>query len=230
MTYYSRTQSPPTDVAVLQTSDGLKYWFVDYQPTIGLQSSVLTEDSSVSMHAYGGGGRENYGSYLFEYKGTRIGFVRHEFADGHPMPPKRRDEDIEEARQRHVSILRITAIGTPVSDPSRRYLKDENGNLIKSEQGGYVSDGSSSFRSTSVTGLDWAAYTKGKRDGFPSQARQDEMCAIWGDLFTGLMGRLSRLAPGAPKTRPDGKPYPELEMRFDDAVIKELRSGNLIRA
>lgn len=160
MADYSKTQSPPTGVAALQTSDGLKYWFVNYQPIIGLQTSVLTEDPSVAMHAYGGGGREDYGSYLFEYKGTRIGFVMHELVEGYPMPMKRRDEDIEEARQRHVSIQRITAICTPVYDVSKRYLKDANGNLIPSEQGGYVRDYSSSFRSPWVTGLDWADYEK----------------------------------------------------------------------
>lgn len=230
MADYSKTQSPPTGVAVLQTSDGLKYWFVDYQPNIGLQTSVLTEDPSVAMHSYGGGGREDYGSYLFEYKGTRIGFVMHELVEGYPMPPKRRDEDIEEARQRHVSVLRITAIGTPVFDVSKLYLKDSNGNLIPHESGGYMRDRSSKPRSTLVTGLSWADYEEGKCGRFPSQARQDEMCAIWPDLFTGLKGRLRRLSPGAPKTRPDGKPYPELEMRFDDAVIKKLRSGIMIEA
>ncbi|QQM33135.1 hypothetical protein JET14_22045 (plasmid) [Martelella lutilitoris] len=226
---YEKRLSPPEGEPWLETRGGLKYWLVDRQPTIGLQISVLTEDPSISMHRYGGGGREDYGSFLFRYKGFQIGFMHHELGEEcWPLPPKSLPEDSEEGRRTGTYIIRITAVGTPVFDPSAFYVRDENRRPIKDGEGHYIRDRAYKRGSEYVTGLSWEDYRAGKRDRFRSRQQQEEMLSIWPDLFTGMWGRLKDLKPGARKTLPSGRKMPIAAMRFSDEVIRQFETGELI--
>ena len=226
---YEKRLSPPEGEPWLETRDGLKYWLVKREPTIGLKTSVLTEDPGISMHSYGGGGREDYGSFLFCYKGFQIGFIDHELGEAcWPLPPERHPEDVEEGLRTGTVIIRITAVGTPVFDPSAFYVRDEDGRPIKDGEGHYIRDPAYKRGSEYVTGLSWEDYRAGKRDRFRSRRQQEEMLSIWPDLFTGMRGQLAILRPGARKMLPNGRPVPKRVMRFSDEVIRQFETGELI--
>ena len=229
MSKYTKTLSPPEGEAWLETVDGLKYWLYHPGPTIGIQGSVLTEDPSVFMHVYGGGGRDSYSTYLFCYKGTRIGFTDYEIVGGWPMqPPPTSASDLEEVRRNGRYILWIRTVGMPVEDPSFNRFRDDDGKLRKDEGGHYIWNRHADPKTMYVTGLSMADYMAGKRDKFPSRQVQDEMLLIWADLYEGLMGRLRWEKSVAYRTFADGSPKPLPEMRFDERVLKQFASGELI--
>ena len=229
MSKYTKTLSPPEGEPWLETVDGLKYWLYDPGPTIGIQGSVLTEDPSAFMHIYGGGGRDHRPNHLFCYKGTRIGFVDYEIMDGWTMPlPPISESDREEVRREGRYVLWIRTVGMPVYDPSWNYFRDENGALRKDEGGHYIWNRHADPKTMYVTGLSMADYMAGKRDKFPSRQVQDEMLLIWADLYEGLWGRLNWEKSLAIRTFADGSPTPLPEMRFDERVLKQFASGELI--
>lgn len=226
---YEKSLKPPAGQAVFETADGLKYWLADYTPTVGRQLSVITEDPEIAIHSYGGGGREQYGSYLFEYYGFHIGFVEHEIIEGYPAPRKRRPEDMDYGMAHNVVVRRITAVGTPVYDASALYKKDANGQLLRKPDGRFEYDMNAPKALRYVTGLNWVDYEQGKRNKFQSRKQQEAMRAIWLDLYAGLIGELSWIdADGVRMTMPNGKPAPRLEPRFNDDVIAQFASGELI--
>ena len=229
MNKYTKTLSPPEGEAWLETVDGLKYWLCDPGPTIGIQGSVLTEDPSVFMHVYAGGGRDSYSTYLFCYEGTRIGFTDYEIVGGWPMqPPPKSASDLEEGRRNGRYILRIRTVGMPVDDPSFNRFRDDDGKLRKDEDGHYIWNRNADPKTMYVTGLTMADYMAGKRDKFPSRQIQDEMLLIWADLYEGLKGRLVWEKYLDARTFADGSPKPLPEMRFDERVLKQFASGELI--
>jgi hypothetical protein len=229
MSKYTKTLSPPEGETWLETVDGLKYWLYHPGPTLGIQLSVRTEDPSIFMHAYGGGGRDSYPAYLFCYKGTRIGFADYEIVDGLPIPtPPKSAGDRDEGRRKGTSIRRIFTVGIPVYDPSWNYFRDENGALRRDENDNFVWNRKADSKAQFVTGLSWADYKAGKRDKFPSRQIQDEMLVIWADLFAGLVGRLRWEKNLDARTFADGSPRPIPEMRFDERVLEQFESGELI--
>jgi hypothetical protein len=229
MSKYNKTLSPPEGEPWLETVDGLKYWHYDPGPTIGVQNSVVTEDSSIFMNVYGGGGRDSYSSHLFCFKGTRIGFANYEVVDGRPIPPPPPSAaDDEERRLNGKLIWRLMTVGLPVCDPSWLYFRDEYGKLRKNGNDNYIYNRNADLRTEFVTGLSWADYQAGKRDRFPSRRIQEEMLLIWANLLEGMKGRL-RWEKSLPyRTFADGSPTPLPEMRFDERVLKQFASGELI--
>ncbi len=229
MSKYTKTLSPPEGEAWLETVDGLKYWLYEPGPTEGIQGSVLTEDPSVFMHTYAGGGRDDRPNHLFCYRGTCIGFVDYEIMDGWTMPvPPKSASDREEGRRNGTYILRIRTVGMPVYDPSWHYFRDEDGKLRRDENGRYIWNRYADPKTMYVTGLSMADYKAGKRDKFPSRHIQEEMLLIWADLFEGLSGRLRWEKSLDARTFADGSPVPLPEMRFDERVRNQFASGELI--
>jgi len=199
---YNKTRSVPEGTAFLTTSTGLKYWHIRHPPSAGLQVSVETEDPEISMHAYGSGSRDGTTSYMFCYKdGFRIGFSCARFIDGLPWG------DLASEKREGKSITKITAIGTRVAD--------------------YGTPGETE-RYAILCGPTWNEFYNGKRTLFPSFEIQNEMRMIWLDLFCGLIGKLYRLSLGAPKTTPDGTPFLEITAVFDEAIIQQFASGDLV--
>ncbi|TNB47181.1 hypothetical protein FF124_13475 [Martelella lutilitoris] len=200
---YEKRLFPPEGEPWLETRDGLKYWLVKREPTIGLQISVLTEDPSISMHRYGGGGREDCGSFLFCYKGFQIGFIDHELGEAcWPLPPKSLPEDVEEGRRTGTVILRITAVGTPVFDCSAHYARDRDGKLIKDARGRYVRKGpyyraatDYSRAPTDLTGFNWQdflaewRYRLRRSTGFGKKSSAYVTGLSWKDYCAGKRDR-----------------------------------------
>ena len=229
MSKYTKTLSPPEGEPWLETVDGLKYWLYHPGPTLGIQRSVLTEDPSVFMHTYAGAGRDSRPDHLFCYKGTRIGFVDYEIMDGWTMPlPPISESDREEVRRKGRYVLWIRTVGMPVYDPSWNYFRDAEGQLRKDEDGHYIWNRNADPKTMYVTGLSMADYMAGKRDKFPSRQIQDEMLLIWANLYEGLKGRLVWEKYLDARTFADGSPTPLPEMRFDERVLNQFASGELI--
>ncbi|MBI1494936.1 hypothetical protein [Halocynthiibacter styelae] len=207
---YSKTRSVPEGTPFLTTSTGLKYWHIRHPPSGGLQASVETEDPEISMHAYGSGSRDGTRSFMFCYKdGFRIGFSCACFIDGLPWGNIKRQEDIDQGKREGKSIIRITAIGTPVTD---------------------FATPTETERSTILCGPTWNEFYNGKRTLFPSLEIQNEMRMIWLELFGGLRGKFLLLDPAFPKTLPDGSAYPQITPIFDEAVMQQFANGDLVDA
>ena len=117
----------------------------------------------------------------------------------------------------------------PVEDPSFNRFRDDDGKLRKDGGGHYIWNRHADPKTLYVTGLTMAAYVAGKRDKFPSRRVQDEMLLIWADLYEGLKGRLRWEKSVAYRTFADGSPTPLPEMRFDERVLNQFASGELIR-
>ncbi len=217
MADYNKTQSPPEGEPYLETADGLKFWLGSRKFKPGLKRIVETEDASITMEAYGGGHREEYGSYLFRFKDFQIGFVCHEFMNGYPAPPKPVVKDLE----KQTFTKTITGIGTPVNNPEAGAVLDENGD-IKKRRGLPVLNRSGSPNSHYITGLTWHDFAHGKSDKFRSRLQQEEMLAIWQDLFEGMLGKLTQLR------RPQEKRGLSAVAQFSDVVREQLKSGSLI--
>ncbi|MGR3762483.1 hypothetical protein ACUXV3_20475 (plasmid) [Roseobacteraceae bacterium NS-SX3] len=216
VTAYNKTLAPPPGEPFLETPDGLKYWLVKHGPGLGLQRSVITEDASISMHAYSGN-REDGGAYLFCFKGFQIGFFCQRVIPNYgPMPDLPPERDLE---NNAVTII-VTGVGVPVFDEGKLLLRDENGNAARDERGIPKRNRNVNPESAYVTGLSWNVYNRGVRDKFQSRRQQEEMLALWPDFFTGLTGKLSRL-------KPSGRPDVEIKMRFSEDVQKALDAGEL---
>lgn len=214
---FQRTLKPPADAPCLETSAGLKYWLVRHTPAPGRQRSILTEDETISMHAYGGG-REFGGSYLVCFKGFQIGFFCQRVVPNYgPLPDRPLERDTEVGT---VTII-VTGIGVPVHDEAKLLVIDGNGKVVRDAAGASKRNRNVDPVAAYVTGLSWAAFNRGICDKFQSRSQQEDMLALWLDLFTGLRGRLNRQKPG----RPAGM---EIRMRFSEGVKRQLRDGTLI--
>lgn len=207
---YVKTLTPPEGLPFLETADGLKYWRVDHGPKLGCQQSVLTEDASISMHEFGGG-RERGPTFLFNFKGFKTGFFCQDSNQGHyPWW----DLPFEADKDANTVTFVVSGIGTPVWD--------EEATMIPDGKGGVKADIAARARGEGyVTGLTFKDYNEGKRTKFESREQQDAMLKIMPDLFTGLMGNLRHLEPGA-------RQGPKRLMRLSDQLAREVEVGELI--
>ncbi|WP_224826090.1 hypothetical protein [Cognatishimia sp. MH4019] len=217
MAEYSKVNSPPKSEPFLTTRTGLKYWLVKHKTKVGNVQSVLTEDAKISMHQYGGGGRDDAGSYLFNYHGTSIGFVCHEIIEGRPVPKKPVEKDLEKG----IFIQTVFGIGTPVHDYSVLLEKASDGTIILDDRGMPKRRKMAVYSESLIAGPTWSDYTDGARGKFRSQQHQDEMLEIWPELFNGLNGALWRLQQETPKGL-------QPQMRFSERVLNELSNGDLL--
>lgn len=230
MSKYNKSLNPPAGEPFLETPDGLKYWRVSYRRSPGLLGSVLTEDPSIAMHSYAPAGPGGpYSSYLFSYKGTNIGFITHPFDGAIPLIGEMPEPISVENR---ISCKLIRAVGAPVYDDSYLYKKDKKGELIKDGNGEFVKknwlgNDKPNTDEMWVTGLNWAEFGEGKRDKFPSRQIQDEMVMLWPALFNGF-NELREMSPGYNELLPDGSRAWRARMRFDEGVLKQFESGELI--
>lgn len=141
----------------------------------------------------------------------------HEFANGYPAEPKPVVKDLEKG----IYIKTITGVGTPVENPEARALLDENGSILK-DRGLPVLNHSASPNLKYLTGRNWHDYAKGKLDKFQSRAQQEEMLAIWIELFEGMSNKMTQLR------RPPEKRGLRPVAKFSSDVLKQLESGELI--
>lgn len=214
---FQRTLKPPADAPCLESSAGLKYWLARHPPAPGRQRSILTEDETISMHAYGGG-REFGGSYLFCFKGFQIGFFCQRVVPNYgPLPDVPPGRDLQ---NKTVTII-VTGIGVPVYDEAKLLAADGNGRIVRDAAGAPKRNPNVNPDAAYVTGLSWTAFNRGICDKFQSRSQQEDMLALWPDLFTGLRGRLNRQKPGSPADL-------EIRMRFSEGVKRRLRDGTLI--
>ena len=234
MSKYSKSLHPLDGEAFLETPDGLKYWLVSNKRSPGLMSSVLTEDPSIAMHHYAPAGPGGpYDSYLFSYKGTNIGFIDHPFDGEIPLTAKMAGKKTPPISfEDRISSMLIFAVGAPVYDRSYGYKKDANGEFIKDRNGRFVRmnsfwDGKPDYSKMWVTGLNWLQFGQGQRDKFPSLQIQDEMVALWPALCDGF-SKLREMEPNYTGILPDGSPAWRARMRFDESVLKQFESGELI--
>ena len=201
---------PPENVPFLQVGS-LKYWRVEHPPTPGRQFSVLTSDPSIAMHVYGGG-REEPLTYMYCYRGFKIGFVVDRLDDDRltGMTP-----DMYQEEENGIFWRTVTQIGTPVIDnaagspigPDGRRRLDVKPVRAKAHY---------------PLGFGWRDYfINGVRTKFESRAQQDEMTKLWPFLYLGLVAGTDRDAVVAPgRLRP--------KFRFSDRILRCLETGELI--
>jgi hypothetical protein len=210
MSEYDKSLSPPDGEPFLETPDGLKYWLVKHKPNPGCQRSVLTEDSSISIHQYGGG-RERGNTYLFCYQNFQIGFFCQDNNQGrYPWW----DIKSEHHKETNSSLYTITGLGTPVWDEAATLIRGSDGNHKVNLQARRRGEGY-------VTDITFKDYNEGEHERFQTRVQQDEMLELLPHLFAGLAMNLRRLQPGWGHK-------PKAVVRFSDDLEKKILSGELI--
>ena len=163
------------------------------------------------MHVYGGG-REEPPTYMYCYRGFKIGFVVNLSDDDRltGMTP-----DMFQDAENGIFWQTITRIGTPVVDNSAIHGVDSNGRrridlkLIGT-------------KAHHPLGFGWRDYfDNGIRTRFESRAQQDEMTTLWPFLYLGLVAGTDPNAVATPgRLRP--------KFRFSDRITRCLEAGELI--
>lgn len=212
---YNKTLTPPEDAYVLETQTGLKFWRHRQKTKLAWRSSILTEDPDISMKNYGGG-RERGSTYLFCYKGFKIGFFcQREDSSNYPTE----EATVIYDRNNMTYALLITGIGTFVYEEEKRYLRDKSGDYKLTRTGLFEID-KKAVKSGKcfVTGLTDQEYTNGKRDKFENREQQDVMVEIWLELFGGFYKR---------KTKQAGTYSAVVD--FSENMWAQLENGELIK-